>query len=94
MTRQRSIFDVQRSHCGNVTSTPTGLKPSRAAAGGDPHHLIGHGFGGTGTKEGDFHVMPLCRICHRELHDNVTVWERQHSSQLEHIPDCSTARWD
>ncbi|MFU0938671.1 hypothetical protein ACM26T_23205 [Kluyvera sichuanensis] len=55
---------------------------------------MGHGFGGTGTKEGDFHVMPLCRICHRELHDNVTVWERQHSSQLEHIPDCSTARWD
>lgn len=53
--------------------------------GDDPHHLIGHGFGGTGTKAGDFHVMPMCRVCHRELHDNVAAWERQHGSQLEHI---------
>ncbi|EKZ6376920.1 DUF968 domain-containing protein [Klebsiella aerogenes] len=51
----------------------------------DPHHLIGHGFGGTGTKAGDFHVIPLCRVCHRQLHDNVADWERQHGSQLEHI---------
>ncbi|MEB6429242.1 DUF968 domain-containing protein [Citrobacter freundii] len=53
--------------------------------GDDPHHLVGHGFGGTGMKAGDFHVMPLCRICHRELHDNVVIWESQHGSQLEHI---------
>ncbi|CAD5356398.1 DUF968 domain-containing protein [Citrobacter freundii] len=55
------------------------------APGDDPHHLIGHGFGGTGMKAGDFHVMPMCRICHRELHDNVAIWESQHGSQLEHI---------
>lgn len=55
------------------------------APGDDPHHLVGHGFGGTGTKAGDFHVMPMCRICHRELHDNVAIWESQHGSQLEHI---------
>lgn len=55
------------------------------APGDDPHHLIGHGFGGTGTKAGDFHVMPMCRICHREFHDDVTAWEREHGSQLEHI---------
>lgn len=53
--------------------------------GDDPHHIIGHGFGGTGTKAGDFHVIPMCRICHRELHDNVTAWEEQHGCQLEHV---------
>ncbi|KDF18370.1 DUF968 domain-containing protein [Citrobacter europaeus] len=55
------------------------------APGDDPHHLVGHGFGGTGMKAGDFHVMPMCRICHRELHDNVAIWESQHGGQLEHI---------
>ncbi|EBG5293742.1 DUF968 domain-containing protein [Salmonella enterica subsp. enterica] len=53
--------------------------------GDDPHHIIGHGFGGTGTKAGDFHVIPMCRICHRELHDNLAAWERKHGSQLEHV---------
>lgn len=55
------------------------------APGDDPHHIIGHGFGGTGTKAGDFHVMPLCRKCHRELHDDVSGWERKYGSQLEHV---------
>ncbi|EGT0665007.1 DUF968 domain-containing protein [Citrobacter werkmanii] len=55
------------------------------APGDDPHHIIGHGFGGAGTKAGDFHVMPICRICHRELHDDVNAWEREHGSQLEHV---------
>jgi len=41
----------------------------------DPHHIIGHGFGGTGVKAGDFHVIPVYRICHRDLHDNVMDWE-------------------
>lgn len=51
----------------------------------DPHHIIGHGFGGTGTKAGDFHVMPVCRTCHTELHDNVALWEQKNGSQLEHV---------
>ncbi|TKU59826.1 DUF968 domain-containing protein [Citrobacter sp. wls713] len=51
----------------------------------DPHHIIGHGFGGTGTKAGDFHVMPFCRTCHTELHDNVALWEQKNGSQLEHV---------
>lgn len=51
----------------------------------DPHHIIGHGLGGTGTKAGDFHVIPLCRVCHTELHDNVVVWEQKHGSQVEHV---------
>ncbi|AXF64971.1 MULTISPECIES: DUF968 domain-containing protein [unclassified Leclercia] len=45
--------------------------------GDDPHHLIGHGLGSTGTNAGDFQVTPMCRICHRELHNNVAAWERQ-----------------
>ncbi|ELI4382539.1 DUF968 domain-containing protein, partial [Salmonella enterica] len=34
----------------------------------DPHHIIDHGFGGTGTKACDLLVIPLCRVCHDALH--------------------------
>ena len=34
----------------------------------DPHHIIGHGLGGMGTKADDLFVIPLCRKCHNELH--------------------------
>ncbi|WP_252180936.1 DUF968 domain-containing protein [Escherichia coli] len=27
----------------------------------DPHHLIGHGQGGMGTKSHDIFTLPLCR---------------------------------
>ena len=30
----------------------------------DPHHIIGHGLGGMGTKADDLFVIPLCRKCH------------------------------
>ncbi|HBD2381983.1 TPA: DUF968 domain-containing protein, partial [Escherichia coli] len=33
----------------------------------DPHHIIGHGLGGMGTKADDLFVIPLCRKCHSEL---------------------------
>ncbi|HGU8992508.1 TPA: DUF968 domain-containing protein, partial [Escherichia coli] len=33
----------------------------------DPHHIIGHGLGGMGTKADDLFVIPLCRKCHNEL---------------------------
>ncbi len=29
--------------------------------------------------------MHICRIYHRELHDDVNAWEREHGSQLEHV---------
>ncbi|HCE0542424.1 TPA: DUF968 domain-containing protein, partial [Escherichia coli] len=29
----------------------------------DPHHIIGHGLGGMGTKADDLFVIPLCRKC-------------------------------
>ncbi|HBN0603164.1 TPA: DUF968 domain-containing protein [Escherichia coli] len=34
----------------------------------DPHHIIGHGLGGMGTKADDLFVIPLCRKCHRGHH--------------------------
>ncbi len=48
----------------------------------DPHHIIGHGLGGMGTKADDLFVIPLCRICHSELHAGVKDFEEKHGSQL------------
>ena len=48
----------------------------------DPHHIIGHGLGGMGTKADDLFVIPLCRKCHNELHAGVKEFEEKHGSQL------------
>ncbi len=48
----------------------------------DPHHIIGHGLGGMGTKADDLFVIPLCRECHDELHAGVKEFEEKHGSQL------------
>ncbi|NWC66025.1 DUF968 domain-containing protein [Cedecea sp. P7760] len=48
----------------------------------DPHHLIGHGQGGMGTKSHDSFAIPLCRKCHDELHRDQREFERKHGSQL------------
>ncbi|EDY2187981.1 DUF968 domain-containing protein [Salmonella enterica subsp. enterica] len=48
----------------------------------DPHHIIGHGFSGTGTKACDLLVIPLCRVCHDALHADTRAWEGQNGSQL------------
>ncbi|MED9851784.1 DUF968 domain-containing protein [Escherichia coli] len=48
----------------------------------DPHHIIGHGLGGIGTKADDLFVIPLCRKCHNELHAGVKDFEEKHGSQL------------
>lgn len=49
----------------------------------DPHHVIGHGMGGTATKAHDLFVFPLCRECHDELHADVNAFEEKNGSQLE-----------
>jgi hypothetical protein len=49
----------------------------------DPHHIIGHGMGGTATKAHDLFVIPLCRECHDELHRDVAEFERKNGTQLE-----------
>lgn len=48
----------------------------------DPHHIIGHGLGGGGTKADDLFVIPLCRKCHNELHAGVKDFEEKHGSEL------------
>lgn len=49
----------------------------------DPHHVIGHGMGGTATKAHDLFVFPLCRECHDELHADVNAFEEKNGTQLE-----------
>lgn len=49
----------------------------------DPHHIIGHGQGGMGTKAHDFFTIPLCRKHHDELHRDTSRWEEEHSTQIE-----------
>lgn len=49
----------------------------------DPHHIVGHGMGGTATKAHDLFVIPLCRECHDELHAGVSAFEQKHGTQLE-----------
>lgn len=49
----------------------------------DPHHLIGHGQGGMGTKAHDSFTLPLCRKHHTELHNDPVKFERKYGSQLE-----------
>ncbi|MCZ3383876.1 DUF968 domain-containing protein [Kosakonia sp. SOY2] len=49
----------------------------------DPHHIIGHGFGGVGTKVHDLFVIPLCRAHHDALHADTVAFEEKYGSQLE-----------
>lgn len=48
----------------------------------DPHHIIGHGQGGMGTKAHDLFTIPLCRACHDALHADMRAWEAEHGSQV------------
>ncbi|EPS9349003.1 DUF968 domain-containing protein [Citrobacter freundii] len=48
----------------------------------DPHHLIGHGQGGMGTKAHDLFVIPLCRAHHNELHADPVAFEAKYDDQL------------
>ena len=49
----------------------------------DPHHLIGHGMGGMGTKAHDLFVIPLCRAHHDELHADTVAFEGKYGTQQE-----------
>lgn len=48
----------------------------------DPHHIIGHGQGGMGTKAHDLFTIPLCRACHDALHADMHKWEAEHENQI------------
>lgn len=49
----------------------------------DPHHLIGYGQGGMGTKAHDLFVIPLCRAHHDELHADMKAFEEKYCTQPE-----------
>jgi hypothetical protein len=49
----------------------------------DPHHIIGHGQGGMGTKAHDLLTIPLCRLHHDDLHRDMSLWEAEHGSQVD-----------
>ena len=52
----------------------------------DPHHLIGHGYSGTGTKTSDFWAFPLTREEHAELHNiGYQAWEAKYGSQWKFV---------
>ena len=51
----------------------------------DPHHIIGHGLGGMGTKAHDIFTLPLCREHHNELHADPLAFEEKHGSQVDLI---------
>ncbi|EIX1642946.1 DUF968 domain-containing protein [Escherichia coli] len=63
------------------------VKPGRESmpAADDPHHLIGHGQGGIGTKAHDIFTLPLCREHHNELHADPLAFEEKHGSQIDLI---------
>ena len=49
----------------------------------DPHHVVGHGFGGMGIKAGDYFSFPLTRQEHTMLHDmGYESWEKRYGSQV------------
>ncbi|WP_321206130.1 DUF968 domain-containing protein [Limnobaculum sp. M2-1] len=75
---------LKRWECEKYTKWVKTQACSGCGAGADdPHHIIGHGQGGMGTKAHDLFVIPLCRRCHDALHADVGEWERDHGSQVE-----------
>lgn len=54
----------------------------------DAHHLIGHGYGGMGTKVSDYWTFPLTRTEHDELHRiGWKEWEAMYGSQWQHVAE-------
>lgn len=72
-----------RRHFALETDIQPDQEPDKQAD--DPHHLIGHGQGGMGTKAHDLFVLPLCRTHHNELHADTVAFEEKYGSQLELI---------
>ena len=60
----------------------------------DPHHIMGHGFGGIGTKAPDWAVIPLTRPEHNELHHDKGAWEERHGCQLFFLMRFWRENWD
>ena len=48
------------------------------------HHCY-HGRYGT-RKESDFDTIPLCRICHADIHARKASWAAEHGPDYTHLP--------
>lgn len=55
-----------------------------AAPADDPHHITGTKNRGMGSKVPDYWTIPVCRVCHDEIHNDASTWEYYHGSQMEH----------
>lgn len=57
------------------------------AEGTEPHHVKGHGLGGS-VKAPDYMTIPLTREEHSWFHSpagGCITWEKTHGNQLEHV---------
>ena len=54
----------------------------------DPHHIIGHGQGGMGTKASDYYTFPLTREEHTYLHNiGWRTWEGINGNQWRFVAE-------
>lgn len=54
--------------------------------GSEAHHIKGTKQGGMGCKVGDDLTIPLCHVCHMELHlMGHLTWESIHGKQTDHL---------
>lgn len=72
--RSRRYLDWVKSLPSAIDGTPAD----------DPHHVIGHGQGGMGTKASDILCFPFTRAQHNELHHDPKAWEAKYGSQLHY----------
>ena len=49
----------------------------------DAHHVTGMNLGkGMGSKISDSHTLPLCRVCHNQVHSNKNLVDQQRHALL------------
>lgn len=78
--KERRIKD--KSYLQWIKSLPSVISGGNA----EPHHLIGHGHSGMGTKTSDYWAFPLTRGEHSELHHiGWKAWEERYGSQWKYV---------
>ncbi|MCE8034598.1 DUF968 domain-containing protein [Billgrantia tianxiuensis] len=63
--------------------------------GGDPHHVIGlhWGLSGMGMTAPDSFAMPVCRACHRAIHESPEL-QRWQPTWLRHVISLGVRQFD
>ena len=81
MLRKRNPWRCQR-YLDWVKTQPSAISGRPAD---DPHHMKGHGMGGT-VPAPDWATIPLTRQEHDELHNHGwQTWEMKHGNQWEYV---------